>query len=103
MHDPQKCTGETKCTHCQGQHDSSDRNCPQYLTEKQLKDIMAIQNISYKLAKNKLDNSQPVTNLNTNEKYITTNNNSNSNPLLSPQTIQQFPPMKSYSQKPQTE
>ncbi|XP_072156573.1 uncharacterized protein [Bemisia tabaci] len=99
--DPQKCTGETKCTHCQGRHDSSDRNCPQYLTEKQLKEIMATQNISYKLAKNKLDTPQPVTNLNTNDKHITTNNNSN--PLLPPKTTQQFPPLKNYSEKPQTE
>lgn len=44
-------TSEYKCAQCQGNHQATDRICPSYIQQRQIKRIMAFENLSYRDAK----------------------------------------------------
>ena len=59
-HSSTECTSTSKpsCIFCNGDHSSSDRKvCPEFKKQKNIKTIMAIENISYRDATNKVNNS----------------------------------------------
>lgn len=58
-HKSENCSLESsnfKCVLCQGNHQATDRTCPSYRQQKQIKRIMAFENLSYQEARNHLDN-----------------------------------------------
>ena len=48
----ERCANPPQCVNCGGEHAASDRNCPQWILEKDIQKIKVQQNISYKEAKN---------------------------------------------------
>lgn len=95
-HDKEFCQNEIQyCVYCKSNdHGSIARSCPVYLKQKRIKEIMAINNVSFKEAE-KIENnpsySKIVNNkININNRYDILN------------TIENFPPLTQYTQTQQT-
>lgn len=56
------CNSKSCCIHCGGEHCSTDPSCPEFLVQKNIKEMMALCNISFLEAKNNLKNNSNYAN-----------------------------------------
>ena len=58
-HEYENCNNEPKCINCNRQHPSSDRKCPQYIIEKEIQSYKIKHSVSFKEARQAIDNRTP--------------------------------------------
>ncbi|XP_050547324.1 uncharacterized protein LOC126909007 [Daktulosphaira vitifoliae] len=98
---PIKDNSTPSCLHCKGSHEATDRSCPEWSRQKEIKKIMAVENISYNDAififKNNIVNkSKTFSNSVSNNANIINNASAPQNPI----SIESFPSLtQSFSKK----
>ncbi|XP_050547326.1 uncharacterized protein LOC126909010 [Daktulosphaira vitifoliae] len=98
---PNKDISTLSCVHCKGSHEATDRACPEWSRQKEIKKIMAVENISYNdatfILKNNIVNKTKTYSDSLSNNVNTINNSSASqNPI----SLESFPSLSQpYTQK----
>ena len=60
-HEDSQCTSTPSCVNCKGTHPANSKDCPKWITEKEIQKIIATKNISYPEARKIFETSQFAT------------------------------------------
>lgn len=79
-----ECPIITKCVHCGDDHPAISKNCPEYKKQRQIKEIMAMKNISFKEAEKLYSNPNYYSNILSNNRFAALANDMENFPPLQP-------------------